>query len=119
MRMLRSKKGRKIFNIESAVKNSDSEIIPIDLSAYLLYNERGDYLGSIGIFRDLRELKALQDKVIQSERMAAMGTLARSVGHELKHDFNSIILYAEALNRLVNKDTRTSEISQKIIKCVG
>ncbi len=105
----------RISNLESAVKTAEGEIVPIDLSACLLYDETGQWLGSIGLFRDLRTLKALQDRVIQSERMAAMGVIARSVGHELKHDFNSIILYAEALKRLINKNKKASETAHKII----
>ncbi len=116
MKFLRKAEDGRVSNLEAAVKNTKGEIIPIDLSACLLYNETGEWLGSLGLFRDLRKLKDLQDRVIQSERMVAMGTIARSVGHELKQDFSSIILYAEALLKFLTNNKMGYKTAQKIIR---
>jgi PAS domain S-box-containing protein len=55
-----------------------------------------------GIIRDLTETKALQEQVLKSERLAALGQLVAEVSHEIKNPLVMIGGYARQLLRSVS-----------------
>ena len=82
---------------EAWIKAKDGEIIPIDLSASLLFDEQGRHIGSIGVFKDLRVAKRMEAERVESEKLAALGRLAHTVGHDIKHDIGTVLNYTSAL----------------------
>jgi PAS domain S-box-containing protein len=58
--------------------------IPLELSASLI-TEGDREVATVGFFRDLRERKHLQEKLLQSERLAALGSMAAHISHEVKN----------------------------------
>jgi PAS domain S-box-containing protein len=70
------------YEIEALSKTG--ERIPVELSAVLIHeNERE--MATVGFFRDLRERQQLQAKLLQSERLAALGHMAAHISHEVKN----------------------------------
>ncbi len=51
----------RLKNYETAVKNKNGQRIPIMLSATLLRDSKGNPIGSVGFFKDLRPIKLLLD----------------------------------------------------------
>ena len=74
----------RLINYETIALSKTGEHIPVELSAILIY-EKGDEVATVGFFRDLREHKQLQEKLIQSERLAALGHMAAHISHEVKN----------------------------------
>ena len=73
-------------------RRKDGEMIEGDLSASLIYDEKGNEVASVGIFKDLRErskmereLREIQQALLQSEKLAAMGRLTSQIAHELNN----------------------------------
>ena len=104
--MLDQKTGKRGFlpPTEAHVKNKAGEVIDISLSASILYDEKGEELASIGIFKDLsemvrvkRKLKETQDQLFQAERLAAMGRLTSQIAHELNNPLYGIMNTLELL----------------------
>jgi PAS domain S-box-containing protein len=87
----------RLRDYEARIKSAHGEIIPISLSASLLLDPRGNIVGSIGAFRDLRETLRLQDEKTNAERLATLGKLAHTVGHEIKHDIATALNYVDTL----------------------
>ncbi|MBC8104284.1 MAG: hypothetical protein H7Z41_17040, partial [Cytophagales bacterium] len=54
-------------------------------------------LGTLGILRDITEQKALQNQLVRSDRLAAMGELVAGVAHELNNPLAAISGYAQLL----------------------
>lgn len=104
-------KNHRIQNIEARIKHINGTIIPISLSASILLNKDGIQTGSIGIFKDLREVKKLQEQMMQSEKLAAIGRLTHTVGHELKHNIGAALNYIEVLLFECDKE-KDSELSE-------
>ena len=81
--------------------------------------------GVIKIFRDITEVRELQEQIIQSEKLATLGQLAAGVVHELNNPLTSISVYGEYLVRKhsesgdpddVAKLSRIVESADRILK---
>ena len=53
--------------------------------------------------RDVTESKALRDRMVESDRLAAVGTLAAGVAHEINNPLTYVQLSAHRLTRLVDR----------------
>ncbi len=68
---------------------------PLSVSAAKIANDQGDFLGNIFIFRDLGEVRRLQDEVRRKEKLAALGSLAAGIAHEIRNPLSSIKGFAK------------------------
>lgn len=89
----------------------DGERIPVSISASLIH-DRGEPVGTVGIFTDLREqlrmqerLTAAQEELKARERQAIVAELAGAAAHELNQPLTSVAGYAELLKRKLDRDT--------------
>ena len=55
-----------------------------------------------GIVRDMTEKRALQEQIMRSERMAALGQLAAEITHEIKNPLMLIGGFAQQLSRVID-----------------
>jgi len=69
---------------ETSVLTKDGEKIPIRFSGSILY-EGGEVVGSVCFFHDLREIKRLEQELVNSERLAAIGQTVSSIAHYIKN----------------------------------
>lgn len=80
----------------------------------------------IGIFRDISERKKMEERVRESERLAAIGQLAATIAHEIRNPLSAIKMNIQILSRnleLRDLDRRRFEIAageiirlEKIVK---
>jgi two-component system, NtrC family, sensor kinase len=85
--------------------NKDGEEVPVNFSATII-RERGEEVGSVGIFSDLREilkvheeLEVAQAQLVHSEKIASLGRMSAGVAHEINNPLAGILIYAELLER--------------------
>ncbi|MDQ1333776.1 MAG: Histidine kinase [Thermodesulfobacteriota bacterium] len=64
-----------------------------------------------GIVRDLTEIKALQDRIIQSERLAALGQFVAEISHEIKNPLMMIGGFARQLANEIGDDKARSKLN--------
>ncbi|PXF56561.1 MAG: histidine kinase [Deltaproteobacteria bacterium] len=69
---------------ETFVVGKDGDKIPIKFSGTVLYKD-GEVIGSVGFLHDLREVKQLQQELIRSERLAAIGETVAGLAHGIKN----------------------------------
>jgi two-component system sensor histidine kinase HydH len=70
--------------------SSTGEAIPLAVSVTPLKGDHGEGQGAVVLLRDLRTVKALQQRVERTERLAALGRLAASVAHEIRNPLGAI-----------------------------
>jgi len=64
-----------------------------------------------GIVRDLTEIKILQDRIIQTERLAALGQFVAEISHEIKNPLMMIGGFARQLANETDDDTSRSKLN--------
>ena len=98
-------------------RKKDGELIEGDLSASIIYDEKGNEIASIGIFKDLRErlkmereLREIQQALLQSEKLAAMGRLTSQIAHELNNPIYGIMNTLELLKTEIPPESKRRRI---------
>jgi len=99
----------------------DGEEIEGNLSASILYDEKGNELASVAIFVNLkerlkmeRELSEARQHLLQSEKLAAMGRLTSQIAHELNNPLFGIMNTLELMKTEIapqNKRRRLLDMS--------
>ncbi|NWG03978.1 MAG: PAS domain S-box protein [Syntrophaceae bacterium] len=99
------------------VVNKKGEEIPIQLSAALIYDGTGKEVASVGIFTDLRprlkmekDLQEIQQALLQSEKLAAMGRLTSQIAHELNNPIYGIMNTLDLLKTEIPPESKRRRI---------
>lgn len=66
------------------VKAKNGRDVPVRFSGSVIY-ENDEVVGSVGFLQDLREIKRLEEELIQSERLAAVGQTVAGLTHCVKN----------------------------------
>jgi PAS domain S-box-containing protein len=69
-----------------------------------IFDSSGNFVGTVHISRDITELRNLRERVVHSERMAALGELAARVAHEIRNPLISIGGFARRLEKKLSGD---------------
>ena len=87
-------------NHEMKLRKKEGGLIDVNISASLLRDEKGEIIGTLGIYRDINDKKKLEAQVLQSHKMEAIGTLAGGIAH----DFNNLLMGIQGYTSLMLLD---------------
>jgi two-component system sensor histidine kinase AtoS len=85
-----------ISHIEVELKK-DGESLWLIAGTSLLIGGDGKATGALAIFQDITEIKALEEKLRQADRLAALGTLSAGLAHEIKNPLSAIKTFVQLL----------------------
>ena len=98
-------------------------LLPIMLSAAMIYDEQGKPSATVGIFTDLREklrveerLAQAQQKLAVTEKQALIAELAGTAAHELNQPLTSVIGYGELLQRKLSSGSPEHHAAEVIVR---
>lgn len=72
------------------------------MSCSPIFDVGGQFMGTVNILSDITELKNLRERVIKTERMAALGEVAARVAHEIRNPLVSLGGFARRLEKKLN-----------------
>ena len=84
------KAGNTVRDTEMRCSFDEGRPIPLAVSASSLITESGQLLGYVFIVRDLGEIRQLQAELRRRDRLAALGTLAAGIAHEVRNPLSAI-----------------------------
>ncbi len=89
--------------------NSSGETYLADINLVALH-EDGRHAGYLLVIEDITRKKAFSDKIIQSEKLAALGTMAGGVSH----DFNNLLMAILGHIQLILPQIEDEEIRRRL-----
>lgn len=105
-----------IKNVEYTFVTKDGHEFAAELSASLVRDSLGNPRGFVIVTKDITERKQMEQRLLKSERLAAIGELAGMVGHDLRNPLTGIASATYYLKRkLASKmDSKTLEMLELI-----
>ncbi len=120
MKMMRSPQYGGVGKLRSyplVIARRDGQLVEGNLSAAIIYDQEAREAASVGIFTDLKErlemerrLVDTQEKLLQSEKLAAMGRLTSQIAHELNNPLYGIMNTLELLKTEVSPESKRRKI---------
>ncbi|MFC0228565.1 ATP-binding protein [Serratia aquatilis] len=95
---------------------ANGRTIPLSISVANILNHSGHFLGNVFIFRDMREVRQLQDEVRRKEKLAAIGDLAAGVAHEIRNPLSSIKGFAKYFEGRSPQGSEEQELAKVMAK---
>jgi PAS domain S-box-containing protein len=82
--------GKELIDTEIERERVDGKRFPCRVMASPFRDIAGNTIGIIEVFTDITELKETQDKLVRSEKLAVLGKLGGTLGHELRNPLSTI-----------------------------
>lgn len=86
--------------------NADGQRIVLASHCSDIVSENGETSGSIEVFDDQTELADLSARVHQMDKMAALGTMAAGIAHEIRNPMNAVKGFADLFLRNLEPGTK-------------
>jgi PAS domain S-box-containing protein len=84
-------RGETIHLVEGTQLQAGGVKIPVEGAVAPIVDEHQRTLGAVMIFQDITEKRTIRDRAAQAERLAALGTLAAGVGHEINNPLTYVM----------------------------
>jgi PAS domain S-box-containing protein len=93
---------------------------PAHLAIACVFETDGRLLGAVGALRDLTELVATQQRLLEREKLASLGEMAAVVAHDIRNPLGGIKTAAQFLpSRSVDDSTVSRELTHSILAGVS
>jgi PAS domain S-box-containing protein len=89
-----------VQDFEITFKNREDKLITTLVTASLVRDQEGNITAYRGIIKDITQLKKLEERLLQAQKMEAIGTLAGGIAH----DFNNILAVIMGQAELMRDD---------------
>lgn len=94
-----------------------------EVSSQPVYSSTGKMEGCVQVYRDRTEAKALQEQLVQSEKLASIGLLAGGIAHEINNPLGGILIFSQMLIKEMPEDSPfysdIKEIEAATQRCKG
>jgi PAS domain S-box len=91
------------FEVE--ILDKQKNVRNVLLSTSPIKNKENELISILGIARDITELRKLEQKLVQSDRLASIGQLIAGIAHEINNPIGVIYLYSTESLKIFEKVT--------------
>jgi two-component system sensor histidine kinase AtoS len=103
-----------VATVSLTLRRPNGTTLPVEMSTAPLRGREGKDLGVVGVFRDVTVLRELEEQVRRSDCLAAVGTLAAGLAHEIKNPLTSLRTFTRFMPRKFD-DERFRERFQRVV----
>ena len=101
---------------EITITKPDGTRVPLGISTSLLRDPDGRRRGVIGLFQDLSEVRALEERIRRRETLAAIGELSAGIAHEIRNCLNPISGSVEVLQRELKVKGENARLLELVVR---
>ena len=87
------------LNQEISLRTGEENQSTLMVNTSFLEDGRGEKMGVVVVINDITEVKALEARMRQSDRLAALGTLSAGLAHEIRNPLSAIKTFVQLLPR--------------------
>ena len=91
-------------NQEISVDTGTGEQRTLMISTSFLEDAREDMVGALILINDITELKVLEGRMRQADRLAALGTLSAGLAHEIRNPLSAIKTFVQLLPKKISNE---------------
>ena len=99
------------MRFEVECKRSDGNRLVLGMTLAPLH-ERGEKTGLVGVFKDLTQIRNLEEEMQRKEWLASLGEMSAGMAHEIRNPLGAL---AGAM-QMLRKDFEADETSQRLIE---
>ncbi len=93
-----ARKGNPTCDVHLTLSRPDGQVVPVQMRCSPL-RHTADTLGRVlVVIRDRSEIEALQQQLLQHERLNLLGRMAGALSHEIRNPLSAIYLHADILD---------------------
>ena len=101
-------------NVSLTLRRLNGTTVPVEMGTAPLRRLEGKDLGVVGVFRDVSQVRELEGQLRRSDRLAALGTLAAGLAHEIKNPLASLRTFTRIIPRKF-EDPRFRETFMRVV----
>jgi two-component system cell cycle sensor histidine kinase/response regulator CckA len=105
--------------VETKRRRKNGELVEVRVHSAPLFDQRGQVVGCIALLEELTKTRALEERIRQSQKMEAVGSLAGGIAH----DFNNLLAGIVGTAELLDVDDSLSHDAQthvaEILRVIG
>jgi len=95
---------------------AEGQTIPLEVIATTLHAEEGAFIGHVILFRDMTQIRRLEEEIARSRRLASLGSLAAGVAHEIRNPLSSIKGFATYFRERYRDNPEDKETAEVMIR---
>ncbi|MCG2713221.1 MAG: PAS domain S-box protein, partial [Candidatus Omnitrophica bacterium] len=100
---------------EINIYSKEGKKIPIGITTSLLRDKMNTFLGIVVTFKDLGHIKHLEEQVRRADRLAAVGSLAAGVAHEIRNPLGAVKGLVQLLKEDLKDDDQKKVYAEVIV----
>jgi PAS domain S-box-containing protein len=104
-----------VKDYEITFKHKNGQPIVGQMTATLVRDKQGNINGYRGIIRDMTQQKELEQRLIQAQKMEAIGTLAGGIAHDFNNILAVIIGHAELMHEELSEASPMRKRAEQIV----
>lgn len=110
--LLALKKGKNCIDVERKIETNQGLLKWIESSVSLIKDANENTIGAVEVFRDLSEIRELEMRLRNADKLAAIGAMSACIAHEIRNPLNGI----EGFSALLARDFEDSDPRKKLVK---
>ncbi|MBD3421511.1 MAG: PAS domain S-box protein [Chitinivibrionales bacterium] len=112
-------KGKEHKRDEKVIWHKDGHPVPVSMQTALLKDVDGALLGAVEIFSDISRIKAMEQEMQRTKRLAVLGEMAATVAHEIRNPLGAMGVWAGLLERDLEPEDQRRKTVNRITEGLG